>query len=335
MKQNSIIVLSSRNIGRKHVSYNTVRGLEEEFIKLSGGGIITFGYSHIFVKYNRVMHKLGFKSGISDRKVVNEIRKRSDCMVFFSIMGTYEAKNHMPTLKKIHNQLILYVFDCWESDYGQWEAILDEIQPKCIFFAYKKAKEHFSAKFANCFYMPQSMDTKYFYDYGQNKKRLFMQMGRRTESLHRLVLQYLEEKKLPDENRNYIYEREKGKIIFESTDELAREINATYFFIAAPQNIENRKITGDISEVTARFYEAMACKTLIIGIKPQDTFDELFPYENAMIEIDEENFAERINELLNDENKYKEIVEYNFEYVMNHHRWKNRFEEMMIVLKSI
>ena len=334
MNNDRIIILSSRNAGEKHVSYNTILGLENEFMSCIGKeeNLVTFEYTKVMVKLNKIMNKCGIKLGFSDRKVVKNIKEKTDHMVFFSLMGMYEAINHMPTLKKIHNQLILYIFDCWESDYEKWTDILEEIKPCYIFFAYKKATMHFSKKFNNCYYMPQSMDINFFFDHKREKGRLFMQMGRRTELLHSIVLDYLNRKELPDIPENYIYEKEKGKIIFKSTEELASEINKTYFFLAAPNNIENSQMTGAISEVTARFYEAMACKSLIIGIKPSDSFDELFPYEDAMIEVTEDGFVEKIDELLNDKEKYKEIVDYNYNYVMEHHRWKNRFEQMIEVL---
>lgn len=103
-----------------------------------------------------------------------------------------------------------------------------------------------------------------------------MQMGRRNENIHQMILHYLNEKGLNDCEQNYIYEKEKGKILFEDGNELARNIAQTKYFVCAPQCLDNQKITGIVSDVTARFYEAMACKTLIIGFKPI-VFDELFP----------------------------------------------------------
>ena len=154
-------------------------------------------------------------------------------------------------------------------------------------------------------------------------------MGRRTEQLHHSALNYLENKGLLDIPNNYIYEREKGIIIYPETRQLAEEINRSYFFLAAPQCVDNKVMTGDISEVTARFYEAMACKTVIVGIKPKDTFDKLFPYPEAMIEVTGDDFDEKIDQLLKDATKYKRIIEKNYEYVMKYHRWKNRYEELI------
>ncbi len=128
-----------------------------------------------------------------------------------------------------------------------------------------------------------------------------------------------------------------GNIIFPDTNVLAQEISKTYFFLAAPQDVTNNQLTGNISEVTARFYEAMACKSLIIGIKPSDTFDELFPYQEAMIEVNLTNFNQKIDFLLEDKEKYIKIVNKNHDYVMKNHRWKNRYEDLIqkIISESI
>ncbi len=53
-------------------------------------------------------------------------------------------------------------------------------------------------------------------------------------------------------------------------NDLAKEIAISRFFLQAPQNIDNEYKTGEISEGTARFYEAVACKSLMVGFKAQE-----------------------------------------------------------------
>lgn len=254
--------------------------------------------------------------------------------IFFSIMGISEIENFRKTLKKYGNRFIIYIFDCWESQWEKCEEIFSQINPWGICFAYKKAKEHFSAMYEHCYYLPQSMDIKYFHAYETKKTRLFMQMGRKTDKLHNMAIKYLSVHNIEDCLENYVYERIKGKIIFPEAKKLAEEISKSYFFLAAPQNIENENLTGKISETTARYYEAMACKTLIIGIKPEDSFDELFPYEEAMIEVNEMNFNSIIDNLKDNLEYYDAIVEKNYKYVMEHHRWKNRYKLVMEMINS-
>ncbi len=75
-------------------------------------------------------------------------------------------------------------------------------------------------------------------------------------------------------------------------------------------------------------------ETLIIGIKPKDSFDELFPYGGAMVEVDETNFNTAIEELLKDRNYYNNLVERNYRYVMQNHRWKNRYDSLIEMIKA-
>ena len=84
--------------------------------------------------------------------------------------------------------------------------------------------------------------------------------------------------------------------------------------------IENSSVTGQISDVTARFYEAMACKTLIIGFKP-DTFDCLFP-EDAMVTLkkDGSDFFSIIDFYESHPEEYNRIVNRNYELLMESKR---------------
>lgn len=324
--ENSIIVLTSRKCGKKHVSYNTVLGLEDEFSQCIG--IAPMELCPFFYYVNRILKKMKLSGGIVDWINVRELKKYNG-KIFFAVMGVFELESFKHTLKMYRDRLIIYIFDCWESQWERCESIFNEINPWMICFAYKKAKEHFSNIYERCYYLPQSMDIRYFHAYETKKTRLFIQMGRKTERLHNMVTNYLKIHNIEDCQENYIYERIKGNIIFPEVKELAEEISKSYFFLAAPQNIENEKLTGKISETTARFYEAMACKTLIIGIKPRDSFDELFPYKEAMIEVSEANFNSNIDALRNNIEQYNKIVENNYNYVMEHHRWKNRYRMLL------
>ena len=324
-----LIILSSRKAKRHwHVSYDTILGLEDEFIECINNKNSCIFFGKGIWMLNRITRKF-LKKAFPDVSVINKVKKNKNAKVFFSIMGLYELLETKETLREISEQLIIYVFDCWESGFQEYKKIFDEIKPKHIFFAYKKACDYFKKEGYNCYVLPQSMDARFFKDYGKEKSRLFIQMGRRTEILHESVLKYLSYYKLADSEENYVYERQKGKIIFPDTKQLAKEINASWFFVAAPANIMNSKLTGSISEVTARFYEAMACKTLIIGIKPADSFEQLFPIEDAMIEVNSDNIIEVIDELMNNKDKYWKIVEKNYNYVMENHRWKNRYVQVM------
>ena len=328
-------ILSSRNVKPKHVSYNTVLGLEEEFLECMGNQSIIY-FSEKVGFLNRICYKFLKKSLFIDYRVKNSIKRiKGQDKVFFPIMGLFEADFHINTLEKIGNRLVIYIFDCWESDYDQWDKLLKKINPYVVCFAYKKSAEYFAKKGYITHFMPQSMDEKIFYPREVEKNRLFIQMGRKVQILHELALQYMKKNNINDADEAYVYERTPGTIIFPDANELAKNICSTKFFFAAPQLVHNHKVTGDISEVTARFYEAMACKTLIVGIKPADSFDLLFPYQNAMIEVDKDNFDEKIDYYLTHDDEYKNMVCKNYDYVMKNHRWRNRYQDLLQFLSTL
>lgn len=316
-----IELISTRRCGKKHISFNTILGMEDEFVD-EGCSLKELNMCIYFV--NKILKKT-FKKTLSDFAMISSTKNNKYKMFISMDYGDFEI--HKSTLKRISDKLILYIFDCWEPQWDRYEIIFREINPVLICFAYEKSANHFRE---NCgfrtLHVPQSMNAKLFTPGIETKTRLFMQMGRRTSTLHSMCLNYIAKNNLDNCDANYVYEREKGKVIFPSNDDLVAEMRKTYFFMVAPQCVDNYEHTGNISEVTARFYEAMATKTLCVGIKPQDNFDKLFPYENAMIEVNEDNFDETVKWLLTDNVKYKEIVDANYEYVMNNHRWKNRLE---------
>lgn len=327
----NILIISSRSCGKKHVSYNTVLGLEDEFSNCTEKEILRFRRSFYYT--NKMLRMLHIPINISDIAIIKRINNTTE-KILFTAMGYSELEAFSATLKKCNDRLILYIFDCWESQWDEWENIFAQINPWAICFAYKKARNHFAELRNNCWFMPQSMDIRFFHDYEVEKSRLFIQMGRLTNKMHDMVISYLQTHNIENCYENYVYERKQGEIVFPDSKQLAEEIARSYFFIAVPQNIENSAKTGDISETTARYYEAMACKTLIIGIKPKDSFDELFPYGGAMVEVDETNFNTAIEELLKDRNYYNNLVERNYRYVMQNHRWKNRYDSLIEMIKA-
>lgn len=329
------IILSEREyIFKNHgVAYDIILGMEDIFCA-EGADLVTISplidiANRLVYKFSRpfVKNELAF---LCDRSI--PINSTYYLYISMSYAG---LKMVVPTLRRIskkNSHVVLYCFDTWESLYQNWDEAFREIQPRAIFFAYKKARDFFSKKYRDCFFLPQSADNRIFYPRKIKKQRLFMQMGRRNECIHNMILGYLEEHGIDDSPDNYIYEREKGKVIFPDIQELATEICKSMFFVAAPQSLENRNLTGNISEVTARFYEAMACKTLIIGFKP-DTYDELFP-EDSMVELrpDGSDFAQKIDYFLEHPGEYENIVNRNYEYLMKHHTWGNRYETMVSAL---
>ena len=76
----------------------------------------------------------------------------------------------------------------------------------------------------------------------------------------------------------------------------------------------------------------MICKTLCIGRKPE-TWSELFPYE-AMLTFkdDGSDFDEKIDYYEKNPDKYQELVDKNYDFILKNHSWGNRLDT---ILKAI
>jgi hypothetical protein len=330
LNRKKLIILSEQKARKKHhVSYDTIIGMEEAFQSNQAVEIVPF--NTIIFNLNRLFRKY-FGKGIADKSVLK--KKQSGDVYMYIAMGLHDLKRNRETLhylsKVKKKKVAVYCFDTWEPEYPEWDACFEYIGVDYIFLSYYQSVDYFKKKYEKTFLSPQSADERFFHDYGLKKERLFMQMGRRTESIHQKILNYLKENGLEDIPDNYIYEREKAKIIFPETDTLAREINRSKYFVCAPQNLEWKKKTGNVSDVTERFYEAFACKTLIIGYKPKIIFDRLFPAD-AMVEIkkDGSDFKEKIQYFETHPSEYERLVNRNYQMFSDKHTWNKRLERIL------
>lgn len=329
---NEMAIISAQKCRRKHhVSYDTVLGMEAAFARQEGVQIRML--SPMVGLVNKVLKKLHLPQRISDLLICRKVKEKRVLFIAMGIGDLFEYKKELCAIAKNH-ELGIYCFDVWQSQYETYEKLFEDICPTMIFFAYKEACHHFSQKYT-CFFVPQSMDERFFYPRDVEKTRMFIQIGRRNEEIHQMIEAYLSAHSMTQSDENYLYEKKKGCIIFPDTNDLAIGIAQTKYFVGAPQSRENKALTGDISDVTARFYEAMACKTLIIGYKP-DTFDELFS-SDAMVDLSENgaSFDEIISYFEKNPQEYTRIVEENYRLLIQKHLWKHRYEQILSAFEAM
>jgi spore maturation protein CgeB len=121
----------------------------------------------------------------------------------------------------------------------------------------------------------------------------------------------------------------------EGDETLARYINKSKFCLAAPRMLQSPEETGDISPVTLRYYQAMACKSMPAGFKPRE-FDDIFSDDVFFIEYeDEEQFRDAISYYERNEAEYWEKVNRNYEVVNKNHTWAVRAQEFADVLETV
>ncbi len=330
---NKLIILSEqKSYLKKGLSAPQIDGQEKAFLKY-GGDQVDIRYKDIVLKnLNRITSRLGMKpfcDGFTKKKENDAVYIYIAVSLIFLEENAYLLKE----LKKHGNQVSVYCYDVWEPEFEDWRRVIEDICADYIFCGYKKSAEYFTSLGLNAYWVPLSGDFEVFKPTDQIKTRLFMQMGRRNDDLHEKMLAYLKKHGLEDNRDNYVYRKDRNERIFPDINELAEEIGKTKYFVCVPKFYENFKRTGNINETICRYYEGMACKTMLVGMK-SETFDELFPYKAMISFNDGEDFDTQIEYYESHPEEYDAIVEKNYEYVMKNHSWGNRVRQILEIINQ-
>ena len=328
MQKKLIILSEQKSHIKKSSSAPQVDGQERAFLSY-GKGNVDIRYKSIILKnINRVGKKLHLPmlcDKFTKKKYENTV------FIFISVNLIYLEENAylLKELKKHGNEIALYNYDCWEPEFEQWRKVIDEIKPDFLFFAYKLTNEYYREKGYNSFWVPLSADYEVFNYRNISKTRMFMQMGRFNTQMHEYIQNYLKNHNMEDKRENYAYRKDRNEVLYPNYDELVNEINRTKYFVCVPKFYENFARTGNVNDIICRYFEAMICKTLVIGKKPE-TWSDLFSYD-AMITFNEDgsDFDEKIDYYESHPEEYKKLVDKNYEYVLKHHSWGNRLQTIM------
>lgn len=159
-------IISERNFfKKKSVSYDTILGLENEFLDAMEDSNCLVCLSNTIKRINKILWKyLGNDAvALKDPYVLRACTQESSSKVFFAAMGIESLVLNRATLAALNQRLIVYIFDCWESLWENYDCILRKINPYAVCFAYEKARKHFETLgYKKCCFMPQSMNSLYY-----------------------------------------------------------------------------------------------------------------------------------------------------------------------------
>ncbi len=151
--------------------------------------------------------------------------------------------------------------------------------------------------------------------------------GRKYDQHHEQVVDDLEESGF-----TYLYEKQKGDIVFKDRLAFIDGLARTKISICVPSNITHPERSGTISTMTIRYLQSMASKTLIVGIMPEE-MKLLFDY-TPIIPIDMDCPAGQLTAILKDFDRDIPLIERNYAFIREHHTWAHRWNSIRQVMEE-
>jgi glycosyl transferase family 1 len=221
-------------------------------------------------------------------KRVRPPRERYD-LGFFAAMSPSWVRSlrFVEELRDRCDQVAVYIFDSWPSQtrpfrlYRRQWSLVDK-----VFVSYPEAVEAY-ADLVECpvEYLPQAVEPKLFHPYRDQRPIEILSVGRRLEATHRQLLELASKDDLfyhfTEADTCWAHDLDDSRALLGRLSQSAR------LQVCWPVEITTPARAGGISPVTARWFEAAASGSLILGSRPRAAeFDRLFPYADLVHELD-------------------------------------------------
>jgi len=227
------------------------------------------------------------------------------------------------------SELIPLCFDCWPKEYPQWEQIFLRYHIRTAFFTARQSAEYFQQKIPNMVsaWMPEAADPEEYESSLPLEQRTLdvLELGRRSELYHRAVREVLLEK-----GYQHLYVPDGVRRMSLTHEQLMATWRKTKISICFPKSFTDIDRSGGVETVTFRYFESMASKCLIVGHCPKE-LEELFGF-NPVVEADLTNCAGQLLSLLDDISSWQQIVERNYQRLLEVGSWNVRVRNILSFL---
>lgn len=309
-----------------HVSNDTLAEFESTLLQnttaFKVAALKSGVYKFKFLLY-RIVRKLGFELFLSSATQWKNPLKDADHL-FTIMMGLNEYKIRPYSMLTQHGRSV-YLFDAWPHDHQKICNFANRYKIDYLFVTASQAAQTIKPQLlkTKINWIPEGINPA---EYKQNIKLADKQIdvlaiGRKYDSYHQAIVDKLEENKYI-----YLYEKVKGRLIFDNRNDFVVALANAKISICVPSSITHPERAGDIETMTIRYLQSMVSKCIVLGHAPKEMID-LFGY-NPVIEIDYDNPFGQLESILNNYVDYKELIERNYNEVINNHTWQCRWEQI-------
>jgi hypothetical protein len=321
--------LITRPPRKYHVSHDTVAELERAI--LADSRVVpaqSIGALEGLVDgATRALRKAG-----TDIGSVLRVNRRSDSTAsprrdYFAVTMELDPARTAPWFIRTSRRSI-YLFDAWPARHGAVRSFVERWGIQYVFISSSQAAERLSTLSDRCtfIWIPEGVDPAAYQQSSFLEKDIdVLQLGRKFDMHHAVI-----EPALEKAGKTYLYEKQKGGIIFPTRNEFVRGLARSKVSICFPSSMTHPDRAGDIETMTTRYLQSMISKCLVVGHAPAEMV-ELFGY-NPVIETDMADPVGQILEILRDYESYLPLIEKNFTVVRSDHTWARRWKRMAEVL---
>lgn len=242
-----------------------------------------------------------------------------------------DHKKYRPHAHITNHARMIYMFDAWPKEYDRIIRFVDQCAIDMVFVSARRSAMDLNqlAKREIFHYVPEGVDPA-AYRFAPYLERDIdvLALGRKYDRFHQAILPGLQRNQ-----RTYLYEPEKGQLVFPDRKGMIHGLSRTRISICVPGSMTHPERSGHVETMTMRYLQSMASKCLILGHAPAEMID-LFGY-NPVIEIDWEQTENQIEDILRTFHLYIPLIERNYREVLTRHTWEQRFEEIKRRLKGV
>ncbi|MFB6258359.1 MAG: glycosyltransferase [Flavobacteriales bacterium] len=321
MKAPSSSKVLIRNGPPTHVSIRTVMELENVLIHEAGMSTLPEKEQDF---WQRVFYRMNRLTAWPFRALAK--RHSAKELLFAVLMGVDHIRKVFPYFHHKARKKGSYVFDCWPSKYERMAEEVERYGIDPLFLSSWEAARAMKERLPDhprILHIPEGIDPSPYRPAPFEEKDIdVLQFGRKHPSYHAALKEGLE-----DPSISYLYEEEKGELLFPDLDDFIRGLGRARISVCFPASDTHPGISGGVSTLTQRYLQSMLSKCLVVGSMPEDA-KGLLP-DDAVIEADREDPAGQVRRLLEDFEDHIPLIERNYELVLRKHTWSERVGRMM------
>ena len=252
-------------------------------------------------------------------------RLRVDRRYFAVLMGPQFAKClpyfTLPAKKGI------YLFDVWPDVRERVVQFINKFSVDHVFISASQSAAFVQDRVkASVHWMPEGIDPAPYRHRPLPERDIdVLQLGRKYDAYHERIVEGLDR-----EGRSYLYEKQKGQIIFPTREGFIDGLARAKISVCVPSSITHPERSGDVETMTLRYLQSMASKCLVVGHAPGEMV-RLFGY-NPVVEINMDDPAQQLSDILENMDHYAGLIDRNHRAVHGQHTWHHRWRSMSAIL---